>query len=315
VTGRALVFSKPEVVQRLSSAFVPYAGDKWYLNRQQDGDGEFVRKLGVQLGSRALPGGQAAQGIYVASADGALLAYDHAHPDPNRFLELLRRGEERSRQAPPASPVPTGAAVDAYFDRRPPKGGLILNVFSRIPLPPPAGQTWTPNMATGRDHLWLTQEEWRSLLPAEWKPGARYPVPPSIAARWVRFHMVDNVRGEPSFWEPADVSEARLWLRVEDPAAGTLRLEGSARLQHGEERGYSACVQGHLTYDRTRDRFTRLDLLSWGEAWGETALTRGAPPGRFPLVIAASLARGSGADMVPPQGSRDIGSYLGRRGQ
>jgi hypothetical protein len=195
--------------------------------------------------------------------------------------------------------------------RRPPAGGLILNVFTRIPLPPPPGKTWTPNMATGRDHLWLTKEEWRALLPAEWKAGVCYPAPAAVTERLVRFHLVDNVRGEPDAWSPGDIRESALTLRVEDPKAGRLALEGTARMQRGGTRSYEARIQGHLTFDRQQDRLTRVDLLSWGEAWGEGTFTRGAPAGRFPLVIAASLAGNTGADQVPPQGSRNLESYLG----
>ena len=166
-------------------------------------------------------------------------------------------------------------------------------------------------MATGRDHLWLTREEWRALLPAEWKAGARYPVPPAVTDRLLRFHLVDNVRGEPTFWAPGDIRQADLTLRVEDAQAGRLLLEGTARMQQGEARGYEARVQGRLTYDPVQARLTRFDLLAWGDAWGEGTYTRGAPPGRFPLVIAASLAGSAGADQVPPQGCRDASSYFG----
>jgi hypothetical protein len=314
VTGRALVFSQEEVVQRLKSDFVPVAGDKWYLNRQQDADGRFVRQLGAQLpAGRTLPGGAAPQGIYVAAADGTLLSYDHVHPDLERFLALLRRGEEAGKRAPRVELTPTAkSAADPHFARQPPAGGLVLDVFSRIPLPAPSGQDWSPNMATGRDHLWLTQDEWQALLPAEWKSGARYPVPAAISERLLRFHLVDNVRGEPTFWTRNDLRQTDLTLRVEDAEAGRLVLEGTARMQHGEERGYEARVQGYLTYDRQQARLSRCDLLVWGEAWGESPLTRGAPPGRFPLVIAASLAGSTGADRVPPQGSRDLNEYLGK---
>ena len=80
-------------------------------------------------------------------------------------------------------------------------------------------------------------------------------------------------------------------------------------------RGYEARVQGYLTYDRARDRLTRCDLLSWGEAWGRGTYTGGPPPGRFPLVIALSLAGNAPADQVPPQGSRHAAAYFGTAGR
>jgi hypothetical protein len=315
------VFSRPEVIGPLKGEFVPFAGDKWYLNRQQDADGAFLRKLGAQregTGSPSASGCDAPQGIYIAAPDGTLLAADHFHPDPERLLARMRDARERWQKiAPPARNAaatdtgPGTSSADARFARRPPAGGLILKVFSRIPLPPPAGQTWTPNQATGRDHVWLTAEEQRALLPSSWKNGVRYPVAPAVVERLARFHLVDNVRGEPPFWTPGDLRRVDLSLTVEDAAAGLLRLDGVARMDAGG-RGYDARVQGYLSVDRVKKALTRFDLLAWGDAWGEGIYTRGAPPGRFPLLIAAALVRGdAGADQVPPQASRDLAGYFG----
>jgi hypothetical protein len=156
----------------------------------------------------------------------------------------------------------------------------------------------------------MTGDEWRTLLPTRWANGVTYVVPRAVAMRIVRFHLVDNVRGEPDMWTEADVQQADLHLRVEDAAAGRLRLEGSAKMQREGRRGYEARVQGYLTYDRKKERFTRFDLLSWGEAWGEGTYTGGAPPGRFPLVIAASLAGDTPGDHIPPQASRNLRDYF-----
>ena len=153
-----------------------------------------------------------------------------------------------------------------------------------------------------------------SLLPPEWRDGVQYPVPLAVAQRLLRFHLVDNVRGEPDMWRPSDIRRSELTLRVEDAAAGRLVLEGAALMAHGEARGYEARVQGYLVFDRGKDRLTRFDALAWGEAWGVGTYTRGAPAGRFPLVIALSLAGDTPADRVPPQGSRHLQDYLGTAG-
>ncbi len=296
---------------------MPYAGDKWYLNRQSDGDGKFFRDVARQKEGKRNDDGTGPQGLYAALPDGTLLAYDHFHPSPERLLTLLKQAELQAKKMPQqktavvTAAAAATAAADPQFVRRPPEGGLILNVFSRIPLPPPPGQTWTPNQATGRDHLWVTRDEWRALLPATWKNGIRYPVPRAAAERITRFHLVDNVRGEPSFWERHEIREMALNLRVEDADMGRLRLEGTARLASGTERGYDARIQGYVTYDRAKDRITRFDLLSWGDAWGEGTYTKNAPPGKFPLLIAASLAGKSAADRVPPQASRHLPTYMG----
>ena len=325
MTGRALVFSNPDVVARLKRDFVTYAGDKWYLNRQNDGDGRFLRGLGKQAG-RTADNGHAPQGVYVARPDGTLLAYDHFRPSAESFLALLDKAKTAATTAaqadnPGGPQTAVGSVADPGYARRLPDGGRVLSVFSRIPLPPPADGAWTPNQATGRDHLWLTADDLRALRPPAWRKGERYPLPPAVAERLTRFHLVDNVRGEPPFWQKADVRAQDLSLVVEDPTARRVRLEGAVRLQSGsgsEARAYDARVQGYLVWAPAADktappRLTRFDWIAWGEAQGEGMYTRNAPKGRFPLVIAGGLAAPGDtvARSVPPQGTKDLRSYLG----
>jgi hypothetical protein len=306
------VFSDEEVVRLLKSSFVPYAGDQWYLHRQQDAEGTFFWKVVDQSHRKDAPKDETRQGVYAAAPDGRLLASDHFRPSSEAMVNLLKaslakwEGLRKTRQA-----VIEAAPQDAGFVREPPKGGLILNVYTRIPLPPPAGKAWTPNQATGRDHMWATAEEARSLLPARWEKGHKYPVPKGVAERLIRFHLVDDVRGEPNAWEPQEITSQALTLTVEDPATGRLGLSGMARMAASGGRGYDARLQGMLTVDRKQNAFTKADILAWGEAYGEGNYTRGAPKGKFPLVIALSLAGESPADRVPPQGSRWLPGYLG----
>jgi hypothetical protein len=324
VAGRALVFSNPQVIQLLQQRFVPYAGDQWYLHRRQDSEGEFFWKVVQQGHNRNQPLDNTRQGIYAASPDGHLLTDSVNTWSVERVLAMLATAEKawQARRAPAGESRPTsndrpatangGAPLDPRFARALPEGGLALNVFSRI-VEAPGGQ-WTPNRATGRDHMWLTREEWRALLPREWKAGAQVRVPRAVAHRLLRFHLVDNVRGEPNMWTVAEIREADLTLRVADVASRRLDLQGTARMQtpvEGEShpRGYEARLQGVLIYDRKSERITQLDILAWGEAWGEGDYTRGAPKGRFPLLIAFSLAGNKPADRVPPQASRNWREY------
>lgn len=287
---------------------MPYAGDQWYLHRQKDAEGQFFWKVAQQGHYRNSPEDSTRQGIYIVTADARLLASDHFRPDPRRLAGVLRGTLGHAKRLPSLAASTPGTADTRYL-RTPPPGGIILNVFTRIGQTQPAGG-WTPNHATARDHVWLTREEWGSLLPQRAEPGHRYPVPPAIAQRLIRFHLVDNVRGEPPFWTPADVRTSSMTLRVE--AAGRLALEGAASLQARDgARGYEALIQGHLAYEPAARKITRLDLLSWGDAWGAGPYTRGAPPGRFPLLVAFSLAGDRPADRVPPQACRETGSYFG----
>jgi hypothetical protein len=274
--------------------------------------GEFFWKVVDQGHRKNRPRDETRQGNYIATADGQLLGSDHAHWSIERYLSLLRSSLERFEAIRVAKEAETASAADPQFARVPPEGGLILKVYSRIPIQRQEGETWTPNHATGRDHMWLTRDEWRSLLPTSWKNGERYPIPPAVAERLIRFHLVDNVRGEPPMWAREHIREQDLAVVVEDAAAGRLRLEGGAKLQtHDGQRGYDARLQGIITTDPTKQRFNRFDVLAWGEFWGEGRYTGGAPKGRFPLLIAFSRAGDLPADRVPPQGSREFNAYFG----
>jgi len=59
-------------------------------------------------------------------------------------------------------------------------------------------------------------------------------------------------------------------------------------------------------------RFSRFDLVSWGEAWGHGSYMGGDPESGLPLVIAASMAGRAPADLVPPQALRNQPEYFGQ---
>jgi hypothetical protein len=217
--------------------------------------------------------------------------------------------------------------VDLDYDRRPPAGGLIVNVYTRALDRNPDGEYCDADCRLGggdeaaRDHLWLTETEWRSLLSPSAKPGDRIPVPEPIAERILRFHLVDNTRGEPPFWRREEIRSRELTLTVDQHTAAqiTLRLAGSVLLATAEDpkqasRGFDARITGQIRYNPTTQVIDRFDLVAVGEHWGEGPFTRGARPGRTPLGVAFEMASGqSAANHVPPQGAREIRDYFGRR--
>src|SRR5205085_7206079 len=151
------------------------------------------------------------QGVYIATADGRSLASDHFRPSATAMADLLRQSLAKWSQLPRVGEAALSSSIPDVDHARPaPEGGLILNVYSRIPMD--FGTAWNPNSATGRDHLWLTKDEKLSLLPREWRAGFRYPVSAPIAMRIARFHLVDGIRGEPEMWRPEDVQQLSMTL-------------------------------------------------------------------------------------------------------
>jgi hypothetical protein len=169
-----------------------------------------------------------------------------------------------------------------------------------------------------RDHLWLTAEDWRGLVPKEAKKGDSFATPDRIALRLARFHLIDNTRGEPPNWERKEVRSHKLIATVEtiDKGGMTLRLEGAVLLATDAdpakaERGFDVALRGVIHIDAASQRIDRFDLVAIGEHWGSGPFTRGARPGRSPLGIAFELSTGKEAtDLVPPQAARSYREYI-----
>ncbi len=310
--------------------YVPVAGDDWYQRRREDAEGEFFRKVADQ-GPRKGEGGSTRQGIYCLTADGKLLAYKNAGQAPDVMREVLKQGlaEWRklpeSRRKPGAVKIEDAGKLDGRYARTPPPGGLIINVHARCLDRDATGDLCDAACQKGRgdeasrDHLWLTEAEWKSLVTAGMKTGDKFPLPPAIATRICRFHLIDNTRGEPPMWSRDDVRSREFTLTVEESTSnGTrLRLDGSALVATNAdaakaERGYDVRLLGYIHFDAAKKQITRFDIVAVGDHWGEGNYTRGARTGRTPLGVSFELVTGkSPADRVPPQAAREIQEYLG----
>ena len=327
MAGRALAFSDAEIVRMAREEYVPVACDDWYQRRRKDAEGDFFRAVAEQ-GPRK--GSGTKQGIYMLTADGKLLAYKNAGQAPDVMREVLADGLKKWNRLPDelrrpgAVRVPDLDKTDAGYTRKPPAGGLIVNVHARALERADAGSLGDAACSVGdgdeasRDHLWLTAEECKSLLPAGAKVGDTFPMPDSVAFRIARFHLIDNTRGEPPMWRRDDVRKGDLAVVVESatPDGITLRLEGAALLSTDANpdkatRGYEPRLLGYIFYDVKKDRITRFDVVAVGDHWGEGRFTRGARGGRKPLGVAFELATGEKpGDLVPPQAAREVEAYF-----
>lgn len=310
--------------------YVPVTGDDWYQRRRDDAEGRFFRQVADQ-GPRKGQGGSTRQGIYCLTAEGKLLAYKNAGQDPDAMRDTLRRGLVEWKKLPESQRKPGAIQIedvgkeDPRYSRKPPPGGLIVTVHARCLDRDSSGQLCDANCKLGRgdeasrDHLWLTEAECKSLVPAKPKKGDKFTIPARIAERILRFHLIDNTRGEPPMWRRQDIRSHDISLTVEEATANRLmlRLEGSAVLATDADpakadRGYDARLLGYLSYNVEKKAFERFDIVAVGDAWGDGSFTRGARPGRTPLGVAFELARGDApADQVPPQAAREIAEYLG----
>ena len=291
---RESTFKDPEIVRLLKSSFIPVAIDQAYQRRQKDTEGDFYRKIAGQGPRNNFQG--TTQGLYLATASGKLLGFNN-----NRGGDRIRRMMKKALDGfeAPAAAVIERSKVDARYNPKPPGGGLVVRVQTKVL----GGYEKTEDRwkkifqnALSRDNLWMTKEEHEALAAGK--------VPSALQKRIARYHLVDNTRGEPPMWKADEVRSIEFSL--EDG-----RLSGSVHLETASgKRGYKVSLLGRV--EKKDGRITRFDLVARGEFWGEGTYTRGAPKGRFPLAASFTLADGSDiADGVPPQGSRGwVRGYL-----
>ena len=310
---------------------MPVAADDWYQRRRRDAEGEFFRKVANQ-GPRKGEGGDTRQGIYCLTASGKLLAYKNAGQSPDVMREVLREGLKKwnalpeTERKPGAVQVPEHGAFDRAFHRAPPTNGLILNVYTRA-LDKVGEQEFSDAVCrvgagdeAARDHLWLTESEWKSLLPRDPRVGDLVPMPEKVIERILRFHLVDSTRGEPPMWRRGDIRKQEILVRIESVTVSTVRLRiyGTTLLatsaeSHKADRGFDASILGYIEYQPHKQRITRFDMVAVGDHWGSGAHTRRRTrPGRTPLGVAFELTDGQApADRVAPQAARGLGDYFG----
>jgi hypothetical protein len=191
------------------------------------------------------------------------------------------------------------APADKRFLYTAPEGALVVNVTCKVLAgyeENRAGKS-VYEKALGNDHLWIRQDEAEQL--------ARKSLPDSLKVRLVRFHLIDNTRGEPPFWRPDEIKQLDLNLDEKGRLSGTVKLATKSG-----ERGFDARVLGVI---EVRDgKVTGFNVVARGDYWGEGPFTRGAPKGRFPFAVAFRLSSGEEQERrIPPGGARgDVKGYL-----
>jgi hypothetical protein len=224
------------------------------------------------------------------------------------------------------------AQVNRLYQRSP--GMLIATVYTR-PVERNKERDWVigtrgsatadPRTMLGLDHLWLTEAEWKSLLPATPRVGDKLPVPRPIVDRMVRYHITLEIQGCTLGHSAEDIRSCKMILTVEEvSAAGVrLRLDGSVLLaspagkgvEVGKNKGYgfNGKYLGYLNYNTNKQAFDRFDIVAVGESWTDGKCFHGCRPGRHWTGIAFELPREDvKAPLLPPAClSRNENSYFG----
>jgi hypothetical protein len=226
------------------------------------------------------------------------------------------------------------AQVHRLYQR--PPGMLIAKVYTR-PVKRNAKGEWSigtrgsakadPRTMLGLDHLWLTEAEWKSLLPAHPRVGDKLPVPSPLVDRLVRFHITLEIQGCTLGHRAEDIRSCQMTLTVEkvSSAGVRLRLDGSVLLaspagKGGEVNknigyGFDGKYLGYLNYNATKKAIDRFDIVALGDSWTDGRCFHGCRPGRHTTGIAFELPHADvTAPLLPPAClSRNEDSYFGKR--
>lgn len=332
---RGVTFWNDATVQLIKENFVAAAVPTW-VARAKGPEGEFLRAAGVDKQWVTSSGY-----MTCLSPSGKPLG----HVPSAKVLDEFNKLPEADRK-PPAVP-------DLHPEERlippPPEGGLVLRVHARFlardekgglrharlddfPLmgdAPEPRNPWRLFLEPNTEYLWMTADEWKSLVPANPTRGGKVAVGPWLGDRLARFHLTPRraMTSEGGIVGKKDVQEASLDLVVEDvtPARLRLRLVGVVHTGTAFDRekattpngplgfGFRSELHGVLEYDRAKGRFTRFDVVAPGEAWGRWGDANGKSlfaerPGGTPFGFALELAGGSPTERLPPGGNP---AYLG----
>jgi hypothetical protein len=220
----------------------------------------------------------------------------------------------------------------------PPKGGLVLKVHGRFMARDDKGELRhvTGNdfpliksdigflLAPNTEYMWLTQDEWQALVPANPVKGQKLPVASAISERMARFHLSPRraLTSEDGIVPKKAIKQATLTLIVDDVSADSIHLGLEGFIHWGTDYdaakatspngplgfGFATPIHGILEYDRVKKAFVRFDLVAPGEVWGRWGDANGNSQGveragKSPIGFAFELAGNSPTDRLPPAGN------------
>ena len=243
------------------------------------------------------------QGFFIVSADGK--SFDWMNDsNPAEVKSFLAHGLEWYRRNNSKFTHISVAKLeqDEEFSPRPPVDASLIRTYSRIkPLPAGADKI---NESVGRDHMWIYSRELLAILRSDAQSANGFPLPASLVRRIARFHLVDNVRGEPDMWRAQDIKSAVFRARLSGSTKDkkTYRFAGTFSQESADhKRGLGGSMTGEFQIDLAKAKLTKWRACSDGIAWGRSQFTPGEPKGRFPFSVAMLECDDEIAHIVPPQ--------------
>jgi hypothetical protein len=336
--SRALTFWTDANIKLIKENFVAAAVPTWTC-RAKSPEGEFLRGAGIDKQWVTSSGY-----MICVSPSGKMLGYSPS----TKVLEAFRKLPESERVAG-AIKVPDLKPEERLIPS-PPERGLVLKVHARFlsrdengglryartedfPLMTTKSESrnpWKLFLEPNTEYMWITEEEGKSLLPAKAQNGMTFEFNPRLIDRLVRFHLTPRraMTSEGGILRKNDVKMAKASLVVEEVTPDRIRMRLDGQIHTGAEFdrdkattpngplgfGFQSSLHGIIEYDRTRQRFTRFDVVAPGEVWGRWGDANGKSlfaerPESTPFGFAFELSDGkSPTERIPPGGNP---AYIG----
>jgi hypothetical protein len=295
--------------------------------RSKGPEGEFLRGAGIDKHWVTSSGY-----FSCVSASGKWLG----HGPSSKVLEQFHKLPEAER-TPGAVVVRDLEAAEETIPA-PPAHGLVLRVHGRFLARDDDGRLRRVTredfplskgnlgflLEPNTEYMWLTADEWQSLVPANPVKGQTLTVSPALSERVARFHLSPRraLTSEDGIVPKKAIKKAVLTLEVDELSAGRLGMRLGGVVHWGSDFdaakatspngplgfGFATPIHGILEYDRTKKAFVRFDVVAPGDAWGRWGDANGNSqtverPGRCPIGFAFELADGdSPTNRLPPAG-------------
>ena len=258
-----------------------------------------------------------AQGLYVITPSGRLIAGTTEHSNPDRVLTEMRNGLEAYSRLPkserllPREPEAGSDKVETHTaDAKAPEGGLVLRMVTRGLTESGVGRDDTRhNLFYKLDRVWLTREQARSFVPAVLRVGEKTGVRGPGLAVILRLHLGVFVQPNQP-WNGEDVKSAELVSEIMSVKGDVveIRFEGAARYEANSQynqRRYTPRLLGRASYNTRRLEFDSFEMVAVGTHTlgnaGEDARVFGRGPQSIPLGVLFTLNGTNANDQVPPE--------------
>lgn len=337
---RAVTFWNDETIQFIREHFVAASVPTWVC-RSDGPEGEFLRGAGIHkqwVTSSGYMSCVSASGKPLGRRPNAeVLAAFASLPETERLPGVVQVLDLPAGQQT-IPPPPEGGMVLRVHARflardnadlgRESVEGLRRATGDDFPLmqeKPRASRGWGTFLQPNTEYMWLTRDERRSLIPKNPQPEQRIPVNRAIVERMARFHLTPQraTTSEGGVRSRRALKQARMTLLVDKVSSQRITMTVEGFVHWGSDfdpakatspdgslpQGFETALYGRIVYDRTRQEFSRFDLLAPGEVWGRWGDANRKSmvverPGRSPFGFVFELASGhSPTDQLPPGGN------------